>query len=155
MKVIIFLWYISLFTFLFLHTLRHIVILIHQNYPAYTLTVFVRMYPKPNTTTSVSIVELASSALATYCTYAALNLLETIRSKTWQPLCMIKSTANDLFLMFLFLMFSQLCQVLAMLRMNILAIIMVAESRSYLDYNLHYLLSIGVIKEITKEKILK
>lgn len=68
---------------------------------------------------------------------------------------MIKSTANDLFLMFLFLMFSQLCQVLAMLRMNILAIIMVAESRSYLDYNLHYLLSIGVIKEITKEKILK
>jgi len=38
---------------------------------------------EPNTTSSLSIVELASSTLAIYCTYAALNLSEIIWSKTW------------------------------------------------------------------------
>jgi len=35
----------------------------------YTKTAFMRMYPKPNTISSLSVVELAI-----YCTYAALNL---------------------------------------------------------------------------------
>lgn len=46
--------------------------------------IFMHMYPRPNTTSNLSIVELASSALAIYRTYAALNLSGTIRSKTWE-----------------------------------------------------------------------
>lgn len=64
------------------------------------------MYPRPNITSSLSIVELASSTLAIYCTYAALNLSEIIWSKTWTFVHSDKYRERDL-------IFSQLLQSVA------------------------------------------